>query len=271
VTPEAYITSGILELYVLQSLQPEEMAEVEEMAHHHVEVRTAIADIRESLAAYGQLHAETPPAPLRSKILTAIAAEVENTPAVEIAPKVLQMTSGAEVAVRYARIAIAASISLFLVSLLTAANFYLRWQEAATLANTLLAEKTVLAAERALLQTSAAEGKELLALIANPDIRLVNLQGTDSYPEASALVAWNPLSSAVYLWVNALPQPADDQQYQLWAIVDGQPVDAGIFDIEVGSKQMKAFEKVEAFAITLEPKGGSVAPTLEQLHVIGTI
>jgi len=271
VTPEAYISSGILELYVLQSLEPEEMAEVEEMAHHHAEVRAAIADIRESLAAYGELHAETPPAHLKNKIMAAIAEEVENTTEAQEAPRVIQMTSKTDITVRYARVAIAASFGLFLVSVLTAANFYLRWQEAATLANTLLAEKTVLAAEKDLLQASAKEGKDLLALIANPDIRLVNLKGTENHPEASALVAWNPQSTEVYLWVNDLPQPAEDQQYQLWAIVDGQPVDAGVFEMDGGSKQMKAFDKAQAFAITLEPKGGSVAPTLEQLHVIGTI
>lgn len=256
---------------MLQSLAPEEMAQVEEMAHHHAEVRATIADIRESLAAYGALHAETPPAHLKNKIMAAINEEVNNAPVEEEAPRIVPMTSKTDISVRYARVAIAASFGLFLVSLLTAANFYLRWQEAATLANALLAEKTVLAAEKDLLQASAQEGKDLLALLANPDIRLVNLKGTENHPNASALVAWNPQSSAVYLWVNELPQPSADQQYQLWAIVDGQPVDAGVFDLASGSKQMKTFDKAQAFAITLEPKGGSTVPTLEQLHVIGNI
>lgn len=268
-TPEAYITSGILELYVMGSLEPEEMAEVEEMAHHHPEVLAAINDIRETLGEFGALHAQTPPAALRNKVLNSIAAVAAEERAEEV--PVVPMISRAEVSVKYARVAIAASVSLFLVSALTALNFYLRWQEAATLANSLLAEKTQLAAERDVLQARASESSELLALIAKPDFRLVNLKGTEKHPEASALVAWNPGSAEVYLWVNDLPQPAADEQYQLWAIVDGQPQDAGVFDLGQGSLKMKDFGQAQAFAITLERKGGSPTPNLEQLHVIGTL
>jgi len=269
VTPEAYISSGILELYVMGSLEPNEMAEVESMAQLHPEVLAAINDIRETLGEFGALHAQTPPPALRNKVLQSIAAVAAEEQAYE--SPVIALPSKSEVSIRYARIAIAASISLFLVSALAAVNFYLRWQEAATLANQLLAEKTQLAAESEVLQARANESSELLALIAKPDFRLVNLKGTENHPTASALVAWNPSSEEVYLWVNDLPQPTAEQQYQLWAIVDGQPQDAGIFELGEGSLKMKAFGKAQAFAITLERKGGSPTPTLEQLHVIGTL
>ena len=47
---------------------------------------------------------------------------------------------------------------------------------------------------------------------------------------------WQPFigtlqSKEVYLLVNQLPTPDPDKQYQLWAIVDGNPVDAGVFDM----------------------------------------
>lgn len=268
-TPEAYITSGILELYVMGSLEPEEMAEVESMAHHHPEIQAAINEIRETLGEFGALHAQTPPPALRNKVLKGIAAVVAEERSEEV--RVLPLPSRAEVSVKYARVAIAASISLFVVSALTALNFYFRWQEAASLANSLLTEKTQLAAERDLLQARASESSELLALIAKPDYRLVNLKGTEKHPESSALVAWNPGTAEVFLWVNDLPQPAADQQYQLWAIVDGQPQDAGVFELGQGSLKMKDFGQAQAFAITLERKGGSPTPNLEQLHVIGSL
>ena len=268
-TPEAYISSGILELYVMGSLEPEELAEVERMAQKHPEVLAAINDIRETLGEFGALHAQTPPPALRHKVLQTIAAVSAEERASET--PVIALPSKAEVNIRYARIAIAASISLFLVSALTAVNFYMRWQEAASLANQLLAEKTQLAAESEVLQARANESSELLALIAKPDFRLVNLKGTENHPNASALVAWNPNSAEVYLWVNDLPKPSDDQQYQLWAIVDGQPQDAGVFELGQGSLKMKEFGKAQAFAITLERKGGSPTPNLAQLHVIGTL
>ncbi|MFN3529467.1 MAG: anti-sigma factor domain-containing protein [Bacteroidia bacterium] len=254
---------------MLNALEPEEMAEVEEMAHHHPEVQAAINDMRETLAAFGQLHAETPPAALKNKVLKAVETEIVHASSQEVF--IQNLPSKAEISVRYARVAIAASISLFLLSMLTALNFYLRWQDAARLANDLLAEKTQMAAERDLLQASAKNGQDLLAMITNSAVRLVSLTGTDQHPEASALVAWNPETTEVLLWVNQLPPPADHQQYQLWAIVDGQPVDAGVFDLQEGSLAMKSLEKAQAFAITLEPKGGSVTPNLEQLHAIGAL
>jgi anti-sigma-K factor RskA len=71
-----------------------------------------------------------------------------------------------------------------------------------------------------------------------------------------------------------LPQPSSDLQYQLWAIVDGNPVDLGVFDIlnekELVTKDLD-LKKIQAFAVTLEKKGGSPSPNLEKLYVIGNV
>ena len=71
----------------------------------------------------------------------------------------------------------------------------------------------------------------------------------------------------------SLPAPSEEQQYQLWAIVDGQPVDAGVFDIEKGNilQQLKTISNAQAFAVTLEKKGGSPTPTLAALFLIGNV
>ena len=62
--------------------------------------------------------------------------------------------------------------------------------------------------------------------------------------------------------MNALPS---DKQYQLWAIVDGKPVDGGmILTSKRGDKyriqKMKTFGKAEAFAVTLEDEKGNPTP-----------
>ena len=67
--------------------------------------------------------------------------------------------------------------------------------------------------------------------------------------------------------------PANDQahQYQLWAIVAGKPVDLGVFDKTTDSSDMKIMKSIasaQAFAVTLEPRGGSVNPTMNQMMVI---
>lgn len=82
---------------------------------------------------------------------------------------------------------------------------------------------------------------------------------------AYAIVYWDTVSASkdVYLMINNLPQAPTDKQYQLWALLNGQPIDLGM--IEIKQKRllyrMKNVQNAQAFAITLEPKGGSEKPT----------
>ena len=73
-----------------------------------------------------------------------------------------------------------------------------------------------------------------------------------------------------------LPANDKDHQYQLWALVGGKPVDLGVFDktatdSTIDMKEMKSLALAQAFAVTLEPRGGSVNPTMDQMMVVGTL
>ena len=60
----AYINSGILELYVLDRLAPDERRQVELYAEQYPEVRQEISDIELALEEYALLQgSQTPPAP----------------------------------------------------------------------------------------------------------------------------------------------------------------------------------------------------------------
>ena len=76
--------------------------------------------------------------------------------------------------------------------------------------------------------------------------------------------------------VNNLPQAAPEKQYQLWAIVDGKPVDAGMVEESADASgklllKMHNIPEAQAFAITLEKKGGSPTPTMEAMFVVGKV
>ena len=116
--------------------------------------------------------------------------------------------------------------------------------------------------------------QESLDILQDPKVLKVPMPGTKAFPEALATVFWNPQSQEVYLKVNKLPEPTADKQYQLWAIVDGKPVDMGVFEMgDTASllQKMKVTGKAQMFAITLEKKGGALAPTMEQMYVAGKI
>ena len=100
-------------------------------------------------------------------------------------------------------------------------------------------------------------------VLQRPGIKMAAMKGED--PAMFATVFWDTTTTNrdVYLLVNNLPAPASDKQYQLWALLNGQPIDLGMIEPrqERLLVRMKNVQNAQAFAITLEPKGGSSTPT----------
>ncbi len=104
---------------------------------------------------------------------------------------------------------------------------------------------------------------------------MASMQGTQKAPGAFANVYWDSTTKDVYLLINNMPQPVSEHQYQLWALINGKPVDLGVVEYSLWQKnllvRMKNVQKAEAFAITLEPKGGSENPTMDEMYVMGKL
>lgn len=82
----------------------------------------------------------------------------------------------------------------------------------------------------------------------------------------TATVYWDTVTRDVYLLIRNMPEPASGKQYQLWALLPEEgaaPVSLGT--VQLSRKQtlyqMKNVQNAKAFAITVEPKGGSARPT----------
>jgi len=56
-------------------------------------------------------------------------------------------------------------------------------------------------------------------------------------------------------------------------MVDGKPTDAGIFEMDKGIAfmKLKTIPRAQAFAITLEKRGGSETPDMNALYVMGKV
>ena len=67
----------------------------------------------------------------------------------------------------------------------------------------------------------------------------VVLNGTPHAPNALAKIFWMKNTGDVYVDPTNLPQPATGKQYQLWAIVDGKPVDGGMISTQKGYIRFK--------------------------------
>jgi anti-sigma-K factor RskA len=209
----------------------------------------------------------TPPAALRSRILraagvseSAAAAAPVSTPApvIELRP--------ARRETFYRRLALAACLALALVSW-RALVWHRDLEEARRRTAEVEAAKAELAAEVAQLRTSGEEQAALINLLRQPGSGLVTLASLAPAPNASGRVLWDPKAGRGYLWVNALPPDPTDKDYQLWAIIAGTPVSAGVFSVGAdGTAVIPLLDigrepQVATFAITLEPAGGMPQPT----------
>jgi anti-sigma-K factor RskA len=105
----------------------------------------------------------------------------------------------------------------------------------------------------------AAQTRDLTALVETVShSRQIALVAESSAP-ASRVDLYLKGSHAM-VWVKALPALKPGETYQGWWIVKGQPVSAGTF--AAGPHFLPAKPgSASAFAITIEPHGGTKAPT----------
>lgn len=276
-----YIASGIVEQYVLGSVSSQERQEVECMSNIYPEIKTHLLELQDSIEKMATQGAVSPPKNLKAKVM----AEITKTPQIKEAEldreggntKIISINNNSEqTSSRINKMRLIAAACLVGVVISTLITIYLSTTNN-TLNNQLTqSEEATLEAKNNLqsLEQSYKYSTEQLAFITAENTMKINLKGTDGNEYATAAVFWNLKSKKVLLDKGKLPQLQKDQQYQLWAISDGVPVDMGILDwekINLGFVEMKATENAQAFAITIEPIGGSEKPTLEQMIVLGEV
>lgn len=99
------------------------------------------------------------------------------------------------------------------------------------------------------------------------------LLGTDAAPSASARLIRVPQGSTAFLVVKNLVRLPADKEYQVWRIAGDVPVGVGMFNPIESAAQLipltADFSSAEAIGVSIEPKGGSPAPTGE-IVLLGT-
>jgi anti-sigma-K factor RskA len=263
VNNKEYIESGVLELYVFGQLDAAEMKEVEAMCAHNPDIKAELDAIQGSVAGYASTSARQPDPALRDKILS----QLDLTDAAE--PKVIPMGGGTS----YRWLA-AASVALFIISAGGNVYLYNQYQTVNGQLAQLQTDKNVLADNNTHLTKQLNTLGNDISVMSNPSNVKIELAGLPISPAAKALIYWDKERKATYINTSALPPLAEAKQYQLWAIVDGKPVDLGMLPLdkqEASLIRMKDVGEPQAFAITIEPKGGSANPTMDQMIVLGKL
>lgn len=231
---QEYISSGVIESYVLGLASDEERREFEKICAQYPEALAARTAFELALEKQAMENSITPPADLKNKIIEQLGA----------AAKVVSMQSVPARKVGWLKYTAVASVILLAGSLYYNISLYNK-------------NKTL----QRNYDNSVAKLNEmdsgLQVLQQNPNVKMTSMKGQQISPASFATVYWDTASQDVYLMINNMPQPPSDQQYQLWAFLDGQPIDMGLIEITEKPLQLYRLKKAQAaqaFAITLEKK-----------------
>lgn len=289
---KAYIESGILELYVLGQLDAQEQQEVEVMAAKYPEVKQEIEAIELAMEQYALQNAIKPSVGLGDKIFEKInesAEVVQKTepivvkavhdikPSVKEAVVIPLNTAPYESKIKTLRIALVACIALLVVSIIALYSAHNKLDTAQDQIAELNLNNEKFTSTVNFMKQSNTDLQKIIDMANDPDWKTVKLAGTAMDPKAKMTVYWHAKGKHVMVDNSKMDLPVNDQQhqYQLWAIVNGKPVDLGVFDVKADSTHilvnMKETGSAAAFAVTLEKRGGSVNPTMDQMVVVGNV
>jgi anti-sigma-K factor RskA len=271
VNTKAYIESGIIESYVLGLTSAEEAAELEQLCIQHTEIKNAVDEFSGRIEKEAFENAVIPPLDIRERLMSGLSgefAEEERSVAPVIPIDIANTKNRSSFSLKYLA---AASVILLIAS--TGLNFYLynNYKSSTDKYQALLVERNSLQANNDAFRTKLDDLEKSMHIIEDPNMLVINLNGVKGKENNLATVYWDTKTKDVYLLPTKMDAPPTGKQYQLWAIVDGKPVNAGVINDCNGVCTMFNIQKAQAFAITLEKAGGSPTPTLSDMYVYKAI
>lgn len=245
-----------LALYAMNALDDErELVELREHLGSCGECRRELEAFRADTALLALSTAgPQPPQRSRVRLMEAVAAEPRHV----VKPKSKLVLGRLQPRWRsWAPIAIALLLAIF-SAVLARENLRLR-NRSEKLAQDLQAERQ-----------KSALAQEIVAMMNDPSLPRMTLVSVTAAPQPQVKTIYQPQKGHILLMANNLPALPDDKVYQLWLLPagGGSPMPAGTFtpDPKGGTMMMHAMDsggiEAKAFAVTVEPRGGSQSPTM---------
>lgn len=262
---EEYITSGILESYAAGLLSEPERLVVESNLVRYPELKEELIQIEAAQEKLLMSAAISPRDIVKEKLLSSLNFQ---QPEGKIVPLQIENTYA-----RNWKYAVAASVCIALVASYLAYDYRNKWLNTVVSLNEVINQNQQIAQDFNVVNNRITQIETDIKILNDPSFNRLVLAGTTNAPGAKAYLYWNEANKEVYLSLQNLRELSQESQYQLWAIVNGKPVDMGVFDGNVaGLLKMKEMEiGTVAFAVTIEPRGGKATPSLETMQVSGSL
>lgn len=259
---QEYIESGILELYVYGLLSEKENLEIAELAKKNPEVDQEIISIEKAVIALSSSFSPFHSVENFEKIKARL--ELKHGKVVDMKP-----------ASNWSQYVGWAAAVLLLLGLGYQTLELTKTKEAiSTVGN----EKNKIEREYAFLNHQNKQTEKNLSIVRDIKNTGVTLGGQAVSPKSYAKVYWNKETKTTYIDAAGLPTPPKGMVYQVWSLKLSPvltPTSIGLLDNFEGNSQkifaVSQTDSAEAFGITLEPAGGSLTPTMEQLYTLGKV
>lgn len=267
---EEYISSGILELYVMGALSAEENAAVENVIAQDPAIKEELMHIEAALKNFAMGLEKFPRPNMKTRIMNAIVNNEQQSVPVNIKKEAVIKNLYKPIDPISYKYAAACAFGILLAGNIF---FIYKWQSAETQLSETIAQNYRLAENYKFTKNIQEKVLADYTVATDHNFKIIELKGKAISPTACAYVHWNPITQETFIDVRKLPVPDSDKQYQLWALVNGKPVDAGVFDLAPngGLQKVKKVEGAQAFAVTLEKRGGSAAPTMSAMYLMAQL
>jgi len=243
----------LLAAYAADAVDSDERRDVEA---HLASCPTCAEDLlglRETLASMAEQFAEPPPSSMRSAVLAAAAATPQVRPATR-REVLVPSRPGNRVAARRSPLLFALAAGFAALTVLGTATAAVLWQQLQDARDERSGTAAILA---------AADGQVLRATADLPPELAVPAGSGDVVAVASES------SDAAVIVTSGLPDAPDGRDWQVWYLGDNEVRSAGLVDPAGGVVQLDgALGDASAIAVSLEPEGGSQAPTTEPVAVL---
>jgi anti-sigma-K factor RskA len=252
---QAYISSGIIEQYVLGVCTPEEAASLEQMRIQYPEIQDAILEFEQQLEKDLQAGAVLPDTDTDARILAALE-QLTEAPIISMPPAEKGKSS--------------------VLKWIAAASFILLAASAYIIYSLVQKTKSQQAALDQFKNQPAVTTLPLsdYTILTDKTITPVAMYGVGTHAICRCTMFWDKKTGKAYIIIHHLPQSDDQRDYQLWAYINGKPVSAGIIKDDIRGRfiEMPGIPNGSTeFIVTLENAGGTQEPTIAETYLRGKI
>ncbi len=249
-----YISSGIIEMYVMGLCTREEEQELETLRLQHPVLNQAIIDYEVQMETEMQKNFTLPSSETDEKILHSLISL--QAPVIPISMKKENKN------IWWLKPAAAAAVLLLIVSSYFNYSLYKKNREQ----------------ELALINTNKKENITSLPLsdynvMLDRTITPVAMYGVGTHAICRCTMFWDKKTGKMYIMIHHLPLSSSTKDYQLWAMVNGKAINVGLIKDEIRGRFIEMQNvpaDAGAFIVTLEKAGETTTPG-EDVYLSGKI